>query len=246
MKPLEAYDGQILNCHIASTRVHLTMCTKAAKPTLAVVSPLYSVYRWCTAPSEQLQGWAIMRNRWKWWPSLSAVSNIVPLGSKFMAATGSETWAGKWAIMPSPSESSCRVTCGGKIHITDWPTSRIGHRWSLKSKAQVSDLKTYLTLPYPLRIQNSNNARSKCVSQFWGSFLLLRTGMLCLGTSQTAGYRLTKHCQAFGQGLQTWSRAYCQQHWQSNQRFPVPSLKMCMSMGEGLVLTLAALMTVAA
>lgn len=75
-------------------------------PTLAVVSPLCSVYRWWMAPRDEAQGWAMIRNTWKLWPSLQAVSSRVPEVSKVIQDTGSLAWAWKWAISPSASLSS--------------------------------------------------------------------------------------------------------------------------------------------
>ena len=70
------------------------------------MSPRCSVYRWCTAVKAQLCGWAMIRNTWKLWPSLSAVTSRCPLGSNSSAQMASDACAGKCAINSSQFESS--------------------------------------------------------------------------------------------------------------------------------------------
>ena len=102
--------------------------------TVAVVSPLWSVYRWWTAAREGQIGWGMMWNTWKLWPRTSAVTSKEPLkqtghnqsvlstkynskyrtkpdawaylGSNSSADRGCPAWAGKWATIPLPSWSS--------------------------------------------------------------------------------------------------------------------------------------------
>lgn len=50
--------------------------------TVPIVSPLYKVYRWCTAVWDESSGWGRMRKTWNEWPSVHAVTSNIPLHEK--------------------------------------------------------------------------------------------------------------------------------------------------------------------
>jgi hypothetical protein len=58
---------------------------KAMSWTEPGVSPLYRVYRWWTAEKAEPRGCATIRNRWKLFPTLSAVRRTLPLESQAIA-----------------------------------------------------------------------------------------------------------------------------------------------------------------
>ena len=89
--------------------------------TLAVVSPLYSVYKWWTAVWKEDNGWGIILKTWKLCPCLSAVASNIPDGSKVIDTTGTPWWAMKWAIthlhVAEDNETSSDVTFCYKINV---------------------------------------------------------------------------------------------------------------------------------
>lgn len=82
------------------TVAHRESGEKLMSWTLAVVSPLWRMYKWWTAAKVGPPGWGWMRNRWKSCPRLSAVNRRRPLGSN-LRQTMASVCAAKWATTAS-------------------------------------------------------------------------------------------------------------------------------------------------